>query len=152
MRNVLPALYPCRSVASWGSAHVGGLFNGACGSTTKARLPSPVALSIVNGTVTAGGLDTAGGAYRRRWALPASAGGGIVESRVWAHRSRKHVLVTDLTLIEGPGSSITLTSLWDPLVQVQSHTRHGSLRFTSLVLPDAEHQRAGQRLRGWFLC
>ncbi len=45
------------TVVSWGSLHVGGLFNGACGTTTKARFPSPVALSVLGGTVSVGGLD-----------------------------------------------------------------------------------------------
>lgn len=73
----------------------------------------------MNGTVTAGGLDTAGGAYRRRWSLPAIAGGSSVfEVRVWAHRTRKHVLVTDVTLVEGAGGPVALSTLWDPLAQV----------------------------------
>ena len=116
----IPDLSLLRTVISWGSAHVGGLFNGACGTTTKARLPAPLALSVINGTVTAGGLDTAGGAYRRRWA---AIGGSTIEIRVWAHRTRKHVLVADVTLVDGPGGAFVLTSLWDPLTQVRANGR-----------------------------
>ena len=116
------------TVVSWGSLHVGGLFNGACGSTTKARLPSPVALSLGGGggaAVIAGGLDTAAGAYTRRWAL--ADGSTLVDVRTWAHRVRKHVLVVDVTLVGGGATSVTLnlTSLWDPAVQATAVPGNG---------------------------
>jgi hypothetical protein len=111
------------TVPSWGSLHVAGLYNGRCGSTHKARFPSPAALSLSGGggsgaAVAAAALDLAGGAYLRRWAL---GGGAVVQQRTYAHRVRKHVLVTELTLLAGGGGggsvAFNLSTLWDPLQQ-----------------------------------
>ena len=100
------------TVPSWGSMHVGGLFNGACGTTSKARFPSPVALSVVGGTVTAGGLDTFAGAYSRRWLL---IDGAEFDVRTWAHRTRPHVLVLDVMLAVGSRrADFNVSTLWDP--------------------------------------
>ena len=109
------------TVATWGALYVAGLYNGACGSTRKARLPSPVALSFasggVAGAVTAGGLDMSRGVYVRRWAV----GGGQIEVRVWAHRQRRHVIVTDVRLLVGPPGgdplAVNITTLFDPASQ-----------------------------------
>ena len=98
------------TVVSWGALHMAGLFNGACGSTQKARLPSPVALSLPGGVLTGSALDMARGAFLRRWAMP---GGSAVEQRIWAHRTRKRVLVTDFKLLSGPGGEFPLASAWD---------------------------------------
>jgi len=100
------------TVASWSALHIAGLFNGACGSTHKARLPSPVALRVAaaGAVLTGSALDMAGGAFLRRWALP---GGSVVEQRIWAHRARKRVMVTDFTLVGGPGEAFAVASDWD---------------------------------------
>lgn len=98
------------TVVSWGALHMAGLFNGACGSTQKARLPSPVALSLPGATLTGSALDVAHGAFLRRWALP---GGSVVEQRVWAHRVRKRVVVADFSLVAGPGGAFAVASGWD---------------------------------------
>ena len=98
------------TVVSWGALHMAGLFNGACGSTQKARLPSPVALSFPGGALVGSALDMANGAFLRRWALP---GGSVVEQRVWAHRARKRVMVADFALVSGPGGAFALASSWD---------------------------------------
>jgi len=105
------------TVPGWGSMHVGGLFNGACGSTHKARLPSPVALALAGAnasapaTVVAAALDLAAAAHTRRWSL--DGGTALVDVRVWASRTRKHVLVADLSLAPGsPGpATFNITSL-----------------------------------------
>lgn len=111
------------TVPSWGSMHVGGLFNGACGTTEKARLPSPVALSFFNSTVVSGGLDMSAGVYMRRWVV---GGAAEIEVRTWAHRSRRHVLVTDITLVGGAaGVSVNMTTLWDPTSQSASGPGNG---------------------------
>ena len=116
------------TVPSWGSLHLAGLYNGHCGDTTKARLPSPVALSLLNATVTAGALSMAQGVYSRLWAV----GGRLVEYRVWAHRARRHVLVAELELLTeaagGSGSgqlAVSLSTLWDPAVQATGVTGNG---------------------------
>ena len=101
------------SVVGWASLHIGGLFNGACGSTHKATLSSPVAYRVAGGAALVGSaLDTEAGVFLRRWALP---GGALVEARVWAHRARKHVVVADFTLLQG-GSAVVvpLTGLFNP--------------------------------------
>ena len=105
------------TVPGWASMHVGGLFNGACGSTTKARLPSPVALSLVGARVIRGALDTLNGALLRQWLL--EDGVTIVTARTWAHRTRPHVLVVDLELRSGGSgaAAFNLTSLWNPAEQ-----------------------------------
>lgn len=100
------------TVPGWGSLHVGGLYNGHCGDTTKARFPSPAALSIDGGTAVAGGLDTLRGFFTRRWVL--ADGATEVEVRTWAHRTRKHVLVVDVSLVAGSYAAMNVTSLWDP--------------------------------------
>ena len=100
------------SVVGWASLHIGGLFNGACGSTHKATLSSPIAYRLAGGAVLVGSaLDTEAGVFLRRWALP---GGALVEARVWAHRARKHVVVADFTLLQGEAVTVPLTSLFDP--------------------------------------
>jgi hypothetical protein len=98
------------TVVSWGALHMAGLFNGACGSTQKARLPSPVALNVPGGALTGSALDMANGAFLRRWALP---GGSVVEQRMWAHRTRKRMVVADFALVAGPGEAFALSSGWD---------------------------------------
>lgn len=100
------------TVPGWASMHVGGLFNGACGTTTKARLPSPVALGILGGKVTGGALDTLAGVLLRRWVL----GDGVTEVivRNWAHRTRPHVLVVDVELYSGSQAAFNTTTLWNP--------------------------------------
>jgi trehalose/maltose hydrolase-like predicted phosphorylase len=45
--------------------------------------------------------------------------------RLWAHRTRKHVLVVDITLVSGPGGAVNFTTLWDPLVQSTAVTGNG---------------------------
>ena len=102
------------TVASWASLHIGGLFNGACGTTHKATLSSPVAYTVPGAALVGSALDMEAGAFLRRWALP---GGAVVEARVWAHRVRKHVVVADFSLLPGtaPGAVVVpLASLFDP--------------------------------------
>jgi trehalose/maltose hydrolase-like predicted phosphorylase len=103
------------TVPGWGSMHIGGLFNGACGTTTKARFPSSVSISILNAVVIGGGLDTVAAVYSRRWLL-SSDNVTQIEVRTWAHRTRKHVLITDITLVAGGSDNVllNLTTLWDP--------------------------------------
>jgi len=99
------------TVVSWGSLHMAGLFNGACGSTQKARLPSPVSLSLLSsGEITASALDMAHGVYLRRWLFP---GGSTIEQRIWAHRTRKRVMVTDFSLLSGPGGDFDVSWDWE---------------------------------------
>ena len=103
------------TVPGWGSMHVGGLFNGGCGTTTKARFPSSVSISILNAVVIGAGLDTFAGVYARRWLL-SSDNVTQIEVRTWAHRTRKHLLITDITLVTGGSENVffNLTTLWDP--------------------------------------
>eukprot|EP00947_MAST-08B_sp_MAST-8B-sp1_P005903 g5903.t1 len=94
------------SIVGFSSTHVAGLFSGGCGTTHKARLPSPIAgISVTN----AGGgqaaakeaaLDTLRGVFKRRYHFPTT--GAVVEQRIVAHRTRRHVLMTELELIEPP--------------------------------------------------
>jgi trehalose/maltose hydrolase-like predicted phosphorylase len=105
------------TAASWASLHIGGLFNGACGSTHKATLSSPVAYSVTGGaTLVGSALDMESGAFLRRWALP---GGAAIEARIWAHRARKRVVVADFTLLPNGSSApgpvvVPLANLFDP--------------------------------------
>jgi hypothetical protein len=103
------------SVVSFASMHLAGLYNGRCGTTHKARLPSPIAsIKVVNATAgrTQGALDTKNGMYRRRYFVA----GSIVEQRLFAHRVRKHVLVSEFELIKGGASvEVQLENLYDPI-------------------------------------
>lgn len=103
----------------WGALYVGGLYNGACGSVRKARFPSPVAITL-GAQVTGGALDTQAGMYRRRLVSLSDAGASIrVEQRWYAHRTRRNVLVMEVSpldpLPEGDTLRIDiLQNLWAP--------------------------------------
>jgi hypothetical protein len=93
---------------------------------SKAHLPSVVGISVTNADAnrTQSALDMARGVYTRRLHL---AGGAIVEQRTFAHRARKHLLVTEFETLGGssgepaaaaaPAAAVTLelASLFDPL-------------------------------------
>ena len=100
---------------------VSGLFNGHCGNVHKARLPSPLAVGIVPGpgllyssaSVAAGMLNLTSAVYTRRWVLApqnfsaSAAGGGdtgyVVEQRIYAHRSRRNLLVAEYRVVNAGG-------------------------------------------------
>ena len=104
------------SVVGFASTHIAGLFYGSCGSTHKARLPSPIAgITITNAVTnrTQAALDTRKGIYNRRYHLP---NGAVVEQRILAHRERPHVLLTELELISSNGQQdirVDLHTLYD---------------------------------------
>jgi hypothetical protein len=87
------------------TVHAAGLFNGraavgANASTAhRARVPSSVAWDVaqVNGTtLCAAALDTAGGAYLRRFAVPHPGGSTVlVTQRFYAHQERRELLIVD---------------------------------------------------------
>eukprot|EP00039_Didymoeca_costata_P003338 m.66968 g.66968 ORF g.66968 m.66968 type:complete len:964 (+) comp11849_c0_seq1:166-3057(+) len=96
------------SVIGFASTHVAGLYNGACGSVHKARLPSPIAgvsLENVDATKTQAVLDTKNGVYIRRYHTTS---GSIVEQRLYAHRTRMHILVTEFSIISNSSESVDL--------------------------------------------
>ena len=93
------------SIVGFASMHLAGLYTGKCGSTHKARLPSPIAgIHIRNsegGTAAVkAALDTRRGLYLRRYPMGSATGMYEVEQRIFAHRTRKHVLVTEFELVE----------------------------------------------------
>merc|ERR1719273_421808 len=107
------------TVVGWNALYVGGLFNGHCGGVHKARLPSPVAVRLtgVENVVIASGLDLLNGVWKRRWRVPLSSDFVVIEQRIYAHRSRKNVLVMELQQIDPLNASIEikLSSEWNPL-------------------------------------
>ena len=93
------------SIVGFASMHLAGLYTGKCGSTHKARLPSPIAgIHIRNSeggaAAVKAALDTRRGLYLRRYPLGSATGTYEVEQRIFAHRTRKHVLVTEFELVE----------------------------------------------------
>lgn len=107
------------SVVGFASTHVGGLFTGGCGNTHKARLPSPIAgLTVVHPRpdFVQGALDTKRGVYVRRFNFVEE--GFIVQQSIYAHRTRRHVLVAEFELLlsnrTGPATlNVTLDTLFD---------------------------------------
>ena len=115
------------SVVGFGAMHVSGLFTGAsctescCQGAVKAHLPSVTALSVTNSiaNATQAALDLQRGMYVRRLRVPSSAVAGsvpsIVEQRTYAHRTRRHIMMTEFELIEGAAVELELETLYDPL-------------------------------------
>jgi hypothetical protein len=104
-------------IIGFSSMHVSGFFNGGCGSVSKAHLPSVIGISATNAnaSLTQAGLDMTRGLYVRRLHL-AGGGGVVVEQRTYAHRVRKHLLVTEFELLSGGDeASLQLSTLFDPL-------------------------------------
>ena len=106
------------SVIGFASTHVGGLFTGGCGRTHKARLPSPIAgLTVVHPRpdFVQGALDTKRGVYVRRFNFVEA--GFVVQQSIYAHRTRRHVLVAEFELMSNrtdPATfNITLDTLFD---------------------------------------
>ena len=99
------------SIVGFASTHLAGLYFGGCGSTHKARLPSPIAGITARGAaLVQAALDTTQGMYRRRYRF---ADGTVVEQRILAHRTRPHVLLTEFELIEGKALALNLSTLYD---------------------------------------
>eukprot|EP01052_Picozoa_sp_SAG31_P050495 SAG31_NODE_11548_length_1018_cov_1.396083_1_plen_247_part_10 len=102
--------------------HVSGFFNGQCGGVHKAHLPSVIGIDVTNAnkTLTQSALDIRRAVYMRRL-LVADANGAPqrVEQRIFAHRVRKHVMVTEFELLPSNGTAaqvkLSLSSLYDPL-------------------------------------
>jgi trehalose/maltose hydrolase-like predicted phosphorylase len=111
---------------SWGAIYISGLTNGRCGNVEKARIPSPVALSISsagknsssssisslsNVTLIGGALDTVNGMYRRRFYMSSDTLGAPIslEERIYAHRVRKNVLVVEFEILSSLTAGDTLT-------------------------------------------
>jgi len=131
------------SVVGSSSMFVAGLYNGACGTSHKAGLPSPVAGITIsnraNGSAIHAALDTRRGIFVRRYTVAGSAG-SVVEQRILAHRTHPHVMVTEFELIGagGGGSSVELAletrytlqlhpnaTKWSGDIDAQSSSRWG---------------------------
>ena len=86
------------SIIGYSSMHVSGFFNGACADINKAHMPSVIGISVTNAEVNAtqAALDMARAVYVRRLRL---GDGAVVEQRTYAHRVRKHLLVTEFESI-----------------------------------------------------
>lgn len=116
--------------------YVGGLFTGGCGTTHKARIPSTASLSLPGARFSGAALDMRRALYLQRWTVPASTGrlagreetnwSVLVEQRTYAHRVRRHILVTEFEVMavsQGeqaaphlPSATVSqpLRSFWDP--------------------------------------
>ena len=104
------------SVVGFASMHIGGIFNGACGGTHKARLPSPIAGLTVRHpkpNFVQGALDTMSGLYQRRYNYVDA--GFVIEQTIYAHRTRRHVIVSEFELISSNITTIdiSLATLFD---------------------------------------
>ena len=126
------------SVVGFASTHVAGLYNGACGNVHKARLPSPIAgisaTNSVNGHAAAvqAALDTVGGVYKRRYTLAEAT---VVEQRIYAHRTRPHVLVTEFELLTGTIAELSLVSLYDFAPRQEERSSRNPLSKTTCPNP-----------------
>ena len=104
------------SIVGFSSMHVSGFFNGGCGGVRKAHLPSVIGISVTNADEarTQSALDMDRAVYVRRLYFEGSP--AVVEQRTYAHRVRKHVLVTEFELLSGCHAiQLNLTTLFDPL-------------------------------------
>ena len=114
------------SSVGWGAMHVAGLFNGKCGNVEKVRLPSTTAVTIepaeasASVAVIGGGLDMEAGVYRRRLTATTALNSSVsLEQRIYAHRTRKNVLLLEVEVLAPglpPADSLllNLTTLWAP--------------------------------------
>jgi hypothetical protein len=106
------------SIVGFASMHVSGFFNGGCGDVTKAHLPSVVGISVTNAqsNATQALLSLANGTYTRRLHV----GSAVVEQRIYAHRVRKNIMLTEFEIVSPPSGggddvTIELTTLYDPM-------------------------------------
>jgi hypothetical protein len=117
------------SIIGFSSMHVSGFFNGGCGGVSKAHLPSVVGINATNADTsqTQSALDMKRAVYVQRLHID----GSVVEQRTYAHRVRKHILVTEFELLLNPAAAaanrsppaavsaapvtLNLTTLFDPL-------------------------------------
>eukprot|EP01116_Phalansterium_solitarium_P000369 TRINITY_DN10238_c0_g2_i1.p1 TRINITY_DN10238_c0_g2~~TRINITY_DN10238_c0_g2_i1.p1 ORF type:complete len:902 (+),score=181.51 TRINITY_DN10238_c0_g2_i1:235-2940(+) len=119
------------TVVSSASVYISGLFNGVCGGTTKARIPSTAAISVNDFQLVASALDMLNGVYRRRYT---DGNGSTVEQRFYAHRVMRNILVSELELLSGSAATLNLSTLFDPSQQQSYGTECGSLATKDLVL------------------
>lgn len=98
------------TVVGFDALYVGGLFNGGCGSVHKARIPSPALYFVEGWQIESGALDMRQGLYVRRWVR----GNNTLDQRIYAHRQRRHVLVTEFALTSMNSVDIHITSSFNP--------------------------------------
>ena len=114
------------SIIDFSSLHVSGFFNGGCGAVSKTHLPSVTGITVTNAikNQTQAALDMARGMFVRRLHIPVAAVPTavptvvVVEQRIFAHRVRMNVMVTEFEIVDaGGGEEVTLelSTLFDPL-------------------------------------
>lgn len=128
------------SIVDFSSMHVSGFFNGGCGSVTKAHLPSVSGITVTNAikNLTQAALDMGNGMFVRRLHIPVTATAVVdaaaaepaadpaaapptmvvVEQRIFAHRVRMNVMVTEFEIVDDGGEeevTLELSTLFDPL-------------------------------------
>eukprot|EP01063_Lacrimia_lanifica_P033175 TRINITY_DN5834_c0_g3_i1.p1 TRINITY_DN5834_c0_g3~~TRINITY_DN5834_c0_g3_i1.p1 ORF type:complete len:863 (+),score=241.18 TRINITY_DN5834_c0_g3_i1:39-2591(+) len=75
------------TTVGWDAMYVQGLFNGACGTIRKARLPSFLLITIPSAEAVASKLDLQAATHTTKWALP---GGAVVYQTLLANRAHRH--------------------------------------------------------------
>lgn len=110
------------SVMGWDAVYIAGLYNGACGTTHRARMPSSLLVSVQGAVSEGSALDVLHAVFLRWWRV----GDSLIEQKTYAHRTRRNLLVVEFSLREGPDvHNITLLSPYSPLNQTNSSAGAG---------------------------
>ena len=84
---------------SSGTLHIAGLYSGGSHIDSRASLPNPLAAEPVALDYRGAALDVSQGVYLERWALAGCGPSATLESRRYAHRQHRSLLVWQLRAI-----------------------------------------------------
>ena len=85
---------------SSGQLHIAGLYSGGSRTESRSGLPNPLAAEPANLTYAGSALDVSEGAFLERWALPDCGADAVLESRRFAHREHRSLLVWQLRALK----------------------------------------------------
>lgn len=91
---------------SAGALHLAGLYSGGSHTDSRSGLPNPLAAELSTDLPYGGAaLDVSAGIYLERWPLPVGCGAeAVLESRRYAHRQHRSLLVWELRAINATAS------------------------------------------------
>jgi hypothetical protein len=90
------------SGGSGGAINISGIYSGASSGhgVTRGAVPNPLAVKLNPGTEFAGSdLHVSDGSYLERWAMPLCGQNTILQTRQYAHRSHRSLIVLEISLL-----------------------------------------------------